>query len=50
MQSMFNPLEFEVMEQKMRGNFNRIRTKCELLLAKRVDDLVGSLEGILQTR
>ena len=47
MQSMFNPLEFEVMEQNMRGNFNRIRTKCELLLAKRVDDLVGSLEGIL---
>ena len=30
---------FEVMNQRMRENFNRVRLKCETLLARRVDEL-----------
>ncbi|KAF1956038.1 hypothetical protein CC80DRAFT_594180 [Byssothecium circinans] len=44
LRSMGKPLQFEVMEQNMRENFNRIRLKCESLLAQRVDTLVEELE------
>lgn len=47
---MWNPLEFEVMEKEMRNNFNRIRTKCEMLLAKQVADLEGEVEGMFQIK
>ena len=44
---MGNPLQFQVMEEHMRENFNRIRLKCETLLAGRVDELVNSIKGKL---
>jgi hypothetical protein len=42
---MGKPLQFQLMEQKMRNNFSRIRVKCETLLAERVDELVKQNEG-----
>ncbi|KAK7751708.1 hypothetical protein SLS62_006369 [Diatrype stigma] len=42
---MWKPLEFEGMEKQMRNNFSRIRTKREMLLAKKVDHLEGKLEA-----
>ncbi|KAH7398261.1 hypothetical protein BKA66DRAFT_605371 [Pyrenochaeta sp. MPI-SDFR-AT-0127] len=42
--SLGKPLQFESMEQSMRNNFNRIRLRCEVLLAQQVDHLVGELE------
>ncbi|KAF2645289.1 hypothetical protein P280DRAFT_116495 [Massarina eburnea CBS 473.64] len=45
-QSMGKPLQFELMEQRMRSNFSRIRLKCESLLAERVDSLVSELEDM----
>ena len=43
--SMGRPVEFEIMEQNMRENINRIRLKCESLLAQQVDDLKQQLES-----
>ena len=40
-----NPLGFEVLEQNMRENFRRIRVQCDVLLAKRVDELAKDLKG-----
>jgi hypothetical protein len=40
-----NPLMFELMEQDMRKIFSRIRTRCEVLLAQRVDQLANELKG-----
>jgi hypothetical protein len=40
-----NPLGFEIMEQNMRDNFRRIRIKCDVLLAQRVDQLANELRG-----
>lgn len=40
-----NPLGFEVLEQNMRENFRRIRIRCDVLLAQRVDQLANELKG-----
>lgn len=40
-----NPLGFEVLEQNMRDNFRRIRIRCDVLLAQRVDELANELKG-----
>lgn len=37
--SMTKTTGFEVMTQSMRENFDRVRLKCETLLARRVDEL-----------
>ncbi|KAH6881928.1 hypothetical protein BKA58DRAFT_433709 [Alternaria rosae] len=39
-----NPLSFEVLEQNMRENFRRIRIRCDVLLAQRVDQLANELK------
>ncbi|KAI4938729.1 uncharacterized protein J4E92_000010 [Alternaria infectoria] len=39
-----NPLGFEVLEQNMRDNFRRIRIRCDVLLAQRVDELANELK------
>jgi hypothetical protein len=46
---MGKPLQFEVMEQSMRNNFSRIRLKCEMLLAQRIDGLAREVEGDVQS-
>ena len=43
--SIGKPAGFEVMEQGMRENFNRVKLKCEALLAQRVDELRQAVEG-----
>jgi len=40
-----NPLGFEILEQNMRDNFRRIRIRCDVLLAQRVDQLANELKG-----
>lgn len=37
---MLRVTEFQVMEQRMRENFNRIRIKCEVLLSEQVEHLI----------
>lgn len=45
--SIGRPLEFQLMEEAMRNDFSRIRSKCETLLAQRVDELVKEIGGTL---
>ncbi|KAF2198747.1 hypothetical protein GQ43DRAFT_421781 [Delitschia confertaspora ATCC 74209] len=44
--SLGKPAKFERMELTMRDNFNRIRLKCEALLAKRVSELQGDVKRL----
>jgi len=43
--SLGRPARFETMEQAMRANFNRLRVKCDMLLAQRVEGLEKEMEG-----
>jgi hypothetical protein len=45
LRSMGKPLQFQSMQQGMMENLTRIRVKCEVLLAARVDDLINKLQG-----
>ncbi|KAI1116480.1 hypothetical protein F5Y14DRAFT_459109 [Nemania sp. NC0429] len=38
--------EFQVRDKRMRENLNRISTKCELLLAKKIDDLTKENQNL----
>jgi uncharacterized protein YydD (DUF2326 family) len=46
MRSLGKPLAFETMEENMRTNFNRVRLKCEALLAQKVDELKQEVKGL----
>jgi hypothetical protein len=46
MRSLGRPLAFETMEEGMRTKFNRVRLKCEALLAQNVDDLKQEVKGL----
>ena len=46
--SVGKPLRFQAMEQEMTENFNRIRLKCEALLAQRIDGLVKQIDELVE--